>query len=77
MPGCVTSMNSVPMFAGMPQFEFLRRAETPQLSMPPTMQAPQRSTIEGPLRSQIDDFRPTTGSAPQTSKRPDTPCQSS
>ena len=49
-------MPSVPDFAMRPEFEFLNMSQPPELPSPPTLREAQVSRIEGPLRSQIDDF---------------------
>lgn len=46
----------IPAFAQLPQIEFLGMTEPPDLPLPETLRMPQRSTLEGPLRGQVEEF---------------------
>jgi hypothetical protein len=50
------SRPQVPAFANMPEFEFLGFQEQQQMQMPCTLRDPQRSTLDTPLRGQLEDF---------------------
>lgn len=46
----------VPRFAMNPAFDFLQMSEQLPMPTPPSLRNPQQSTLEGPLRDQIEEF---------------------
>ena len=46
----------LPAFASLPAFEFLGVQQGTPIPRPHTLREPQQSTLEGPLRRQLDDF---------------------